>query len=1811
MNTKMKYLSLCLLFVIQSIGLLAQVTQVSQDDKNYQIQKVYDDNGDVISYVQVYKDKLGRTEQVLTKDLENNRVLAQQTIYDHLGRAAIQSLVAPIYTGTTEMYCPDFMSNGVGTRFLADDFDQPNTSNNLIGEQFNPSAVSNDIKGTLGWYYSNQNDEEAYVPASNFPYSRVVYSNDLRSKPILAAKAGINNKMGSGKEKRIFYTADSRELKYILPNRVRSFKTITVDENGLEEIAYSNSSGAIVAKCYSGLESVCNPQVNRFNLDYVKHKSEDIHVPKNGQLFFEINLRAQEVPNIHCAPMQPQDHVKIILTDLMTGRKLIENQDFLYNPSVTNEVVFINNYANTSRFLRISFSFDSSLLSCYEGIEFLPKERLPIQKVKVVTDYSDWTLYSYDYEGYLINIVPPSVVGCPSYNPEIVDESFNEISVYNPSQASPTYIRNIIGESNENDLVLKTSMELDCTFPSETLRDYKFSFKLMAGASHYRPDEEPECDYPDTGVEVILGPEVEGESEGEGGDDDFDPDYTYFKDLDEEYELSRFVEDLVYGTPIKPEILTDEPLEAVEYNDKLDEYVAQNGGFKLPETINTAFEPMDVISGNVDRVAFSGWRSLVIGTDPDYCFYPDRHCNDGVWNCGEDGTDFGGSCPPPKDGGRNPGPIKCNGRYIKKRGTFRLVIESQAFNRASSQWEAVDLLEGESLGKQKYPKVSSKTLYVDSKYDCTCATMLFLNGQSVYEGELDNDFILSYSKIRLVVTEIRYAPYREAFLDVYSPLDYNDPYQSLIGYFGALLKGEFNIAPKVDPPNYIDPGVTSFNYNFYGQLTREKTPDEGTKYFTYDSQHRLKFTQSSVQAVDGSFSYVDYDNRGRVVETGVGRSKPTGGLASTVQFENQVDPRVISPGFTSTLDLLDDRFGENANFQKLERHFIDYDIKSSDFPVALTGYKHQFLKGKVTRTANENITSWYGYDQRGRISWTVQSVHALGKLFTINYTYNAQGNIELVDYQREVAAEHFVHQYAYDANGRLTNVITSTENEENEFVNQQNAAYEYYQHGPLKREELGEELQGIDYVYTINGQLKSINNPAAASRDPGKDGVAGSPHANFEKDIFGMTLDYHKNDYIRNNTGIQSYTKHSYAFPSGELQVDEGWHNGNIAAVRWQTRTQVHSATPEFEGNQLIYAPEYDKRNRLIAAVFGTITTANKGIQNTSEVPEPNVYSGPTPTYRNDYKVWGIKHDWNGNLTELKRNGNNTSGLAMDNLVLNRVGNQLQYVTDAVATTTNYAGDLENQASNNYIYDNGGRLVEDKLEENYMEYNSSNLTTTIYTDAEKTIKKAEYIYDERGTRLMKRLYSFSAPSGGGGEGEGTGEGEGSGEGEGPGSGEGELYLSSEQVYIRNHTGSLMAVINQEYTFEQTATSTISLPTYGAGQLGMYNQSDGTYEYHLKDHLGNIRATIQGEKNGESEINLLSMQDYYPFGSPMPGRSIANTAAYKQGYQGQQVDGETSFNAFELRLYDSRLGSWLTPDPYRQHLSPYMAMSNNPFSFIDPDGGFDDETTGYGQPDPNSASRGGYVSSNGGVSVAFENQYSMVSDHIAYLQGISDNYELRNNVELKYRFKTGEFGFWKDGYTTDSKFHFKRLDTKNMKVIASGDIDIFTEFTAVDLFGSGHGSGDVYGDELLNTGKFTEVTGVLLSQSGSTFRLTNGAKGNISPKMYSSGWNGGSRARIKTYGVKGIGSKLGFAGSLITTGSVVNDIINGDLTAINYLDAGVGISGLTATGLGYAGYSIPIVGQAAGIYSVWRMSWDLGTLYGPSKWFGNNDKKWFE
>jgi RHS repeat-associated protein len=83
---------------------------------------------------------------------------------------------------------------------------------------------------------------------------------------------------------------------------------------------------------------------------------------------------------------------------------------------------------------------------------------------------------------------------------------------------------------------------------------------------------------------------------------------------------------------------------------------------------------------------------------------------------------------------------------------------------------------------------------------------------------------------------------------------------------------------------------------------------------------------------------------------------------------------------------------------------------------------------------------------------------------------------------------------------------------------------------------------------------------------------------------------------------------------------------------------------------------------------------------------------------------------------------------------------------------------------------------------------------------------------------------------------------------------------------------------------------------------------------------------------------------YPFGSPIPNRSFS-ASSYRYGFNGKEKDDEVKGGGNSLdygaRMYDSRLGRWLSLDPliykFPGH-SPYNFALNNPIIFIDPDGG---------------------------------------------------------------------------------------------------------------------------------------------------------------------------------------------------------------------------------------------------------------------------------
>ena len=97
--------------------------------------------------------------------------------------------------------------------------------------------------------------------------------------------------------------------------------------------------------------------------------------------------------------------------------------------------------------------------------------------------------------------------------------------------------------------------------------------------------------------------------------------------------------------------------------------------------------------------------------------------------------------------------------------------------------------------------------------------------------------------------------------------------------------------------------------------------------------------------------------------------------------------------------------------------------------------------------------------------------------------------------------------------------------------------------------------------------------------------------------------------------------------------------------------------------------------------------------------------------------------------------------------------------------------------------------------------------------------------------------------------------------------------------------------------------------------------------------------------------MTNWDDYYPFGSIAQSGTTGST--YRYDYQGlyAQKDNYTNWNDFELRMYDGKVGRWLSMDPAGQFNSPYEAMGNNPVTAIDPTGGCDPGDPNCGCPVP--------------------------------------------------------------------------------------------------------------------------------------------------------------------------------------------------------------------------------------------------------------------
>jgi RHS repeat-associated protein len=80
-----------------------------------------------------------------------------------------------------------------------------------------------------------------------------------------------------------------------------------------------------------------------------------------------------------------------------------------------------------------------------------------------------------------------------------------------------------------------------------------------------------------------------------------------------------------------------------------------------------------------------------------------------------------------------------------------------------------------------------------------------------------------------------------------------------------------------------------------------------------------------------------------------------------------------------------------------------------------------------------------------------------------------------------------------------------------------------------------------------------------------------------------------------------------------------------------------------------------------------------------------------------------------------------------------------------------------------------------------------------------------------------------------------------------------------------------------------------------------------------------------------------------FGSLISNRSWSDASrTYRYGFNGKEKDFETASDNYDFgaRIYDARLGRWLSLDPlmsYYAEISPFAYANCNPIFFIDPDG----------------------------------------------------------------------------------------------------------------------------------------------------------------------------------------------------------------------------------------------------------------------------------
>jgi YD repeat-containing protein len=735
-------------------------------------------------------------------------------------------------------------------------------------------------------------------------------------------------------------------------------------------------------------------------------------------------------------------------------------------------------------------------------------------------------------------------------------------------------------------------------------------------------------------------------------------------------------------------------------------------------------------------------------------------------------------------------------------------------------------------------------------------------------------------------------------------------------------------------PKYpVDSMSSRYWFNTLNSPVAQKTPDGDTTRFWYDRLGRLVLSQNKVQKVWSFYSYTLYDAIGRIIE--VGQLQPHTDTAHPslpgcyTCSGCTVDSLYYAPVINTRNDAALKSYITTGTRTQVTHTYYDT-VEFPTIPLA-----QQNLRKRISSITYEDVYSstpgnydnalHYNYDIEGNVATILtdnkHETNVKQQYKRLDYYYDlVSGRVNELIFQHD-SADQFIHIYEYDADSRITDVYTSHDS----IYFEHDAGYEYYDHGPLAREIIGQrQVQGRDYAYTLNGWLKGVNSSILnPTYDMGHDGDTVDANRLVARDALGFTLEYFNGDY----RAIGSSKFEAYGLPDTSL------YNGNIAGATYSIKT----LTPKTIGYKYTY-DQLGRLNDLIA--FTAIDTVN------------DKWNSPSPISSFQER---ITYDENGNIFKYVRHGNTIAGmsLAMDSLNYHyKLGtNQTTNINDAVSSG-NYPNDIDNEPStHNYVYNSIGQLAKDS---------AGSLDTIIWTAYNKIKKVVKYNndslvfeYDPLGDRTEKRFYPHSG-------------------------------MADTTLYVRDAQGNILATYDRRIDTVRLTEWDINgakhigtvdtllrvypkLPITSGGSIDSMTITylENQKQYELDNLLGNVFVTMSDKKIPIDTAggtwakyylpNIVSANDYYAFGAMENGRTyqISNDSSYRYGLNGQEKDNQIQGQNIDYTATDWEFSSWTRQrwnmDPVNKpNESPYSVFNDNPNLYSDPTG---ESGVGPGGKDP--------------------------------------------------------------------------------------------------------------------------------------------------------------------------------------------------------------------------------------------------------------------